>query len=247
MKPTLYILALSVLTVFSCKKEPELRLFELNNVHDIAIISGQKDSLNLEAKKLDGNKIEVSLSVSGLPQGVTASFSTTADTPSFHTTLHLEVYILAPPGDYPITIKAESEAATRTYDLILRISQGNYWKIREDVYRPKGYASYVSGNYYSIVATDSAGHDIVFEFYNGFPATMGSYELINFPVAPNQVAITTVSGGHSYISAGAQNNNATVQVAGTSTTISATDFLATSISSPTDSVRMSCFMKTGGM
>jgi hypothetical protein len=246
MKPILYLIIFSLLIISSCKKDSTFRWFEINNVHDLSVTSGNHDTINLEVKRLAGDKIEVSLLIDGLPDGVIASFTRSGDTPSFYSVLDIQVDIMAQPGDYPLVITGHSDKGVKSYNMVLHIDQGNYWKVGSEVFRPKGYASYNTGNYYSYVASDSAGHEIVFEFYNGFPAGSGNYSLINFPVTANQVAITAVSGGNSYISSGADGKSASVEVSGTTTTISSIDFLATSISSPPDSVIMSCYIKAGG-
>ncbi len=77
-------------------------------------VPGQSLSVTVNVRQLSGTSKPVSLSVTGLPAGVTGSFSPTSSPPSFTSTLSLSTSSTAASGRTQLTITATSTAQVET-------------------------------------------------------------------------------------------------------------------------------------
>ncbi|MDO8429963.1 MAG: fibronectin type III domain-containing protein, partial [bacterium] len=93
-----------------------------------SLVQGSFVTTTVTITKIDGPAVSVSLSASGLPAGVTASFNPTSCTPNntCTSTLTLNVSAPAPVGTYPITINGtdgySTKSTTHTLTILLQAS-----------------------------------------------------------------------------------------------------------------------------
>lgn len=126
MKPTFYLLFLiSLVFMGACNKKDDDSAFVymINNVQSISLSKNSTVQLPLETKYVSGTQEPVTLAVTGLPAGVTYSFSATSGTPTFTSVLTLTAGMNTPEGNYPIKITGTSASTgTKSYDLTLTIT-----------------------------------------------------------------------------------------------------------------------------
>lgn len=95
--------------------------YAVNNVTDMSVLQGGNATKNLEVKLLTGTSENVNLSLTGLPTGVTSSFSTASGTPTFNSTLTINASASATAGIYPVVLKSTSSTGTQTYNFDLTV------------------------------------------------------------------------------------------------------------------------------
>lgn len=121
-----WLLALSALAaVSSCnKKETDPPgTYAVNGVHDISMYTGGSYDLPVALQFISGTQGPVDMSITGLPAGVTASFSVASGVPTFQTIIHFEAGNTAVAGTYPIKIVSTSSVmSSKTIDARLIIA-----------------------------------------------------------------------------------------------------------------------------
>jgi hypothetical protein len=120
---TLLLFAVSVFAI-SCNKgnDPQTQPYAVDNVDDINVRQGEDDSWDLTVRALGPVYETVSLSISGLPQGLTATMSAKEGKPTFNSTV-VFTNVSALPGSYPCVLTASSpEAGKSTYEFTVKIS-----------------------------------------------------------------------------------------------------------------------------
>lgn len=120
---TLLLLAISVFAI-SCNKgnDPQTQPYAVDNVDDINVMQGEDDSWDLTVRALGPVYETVSLSISGLPQGMTATMSAKEGMPTFNSTVVFS-NTSALPGSYPCVLTASSpEAGKSTYEFTVKIA-----------------------------------------------------------------------------------------------------------------------------
>jgi hypothetical protein len=121
---TLFLFAVSVMVLFSCNKKEQTQTqpYAINGVDDIYVTQGEDDSWNLEVRSIGPLYDTVELSIGGLPQGLTASFSQTKGIPTYFSTVIFS-NVNALPGSYPCVLTASSaQAGKSTYKFMIKIS-----------------------------------------------------------------------------------------------------------------------------
>jgi len=124
-KPISFLFVFSFLLLAACNKKDDAPAFSyiINNIQNVPLSIAGVNTLPLEIKYVSGNQEPVSLSATGLPAGVTASFSAASGTPTFSTVLTFTASTTAAEGTYPIKIIGTSASTgTKSYDLELVIS-----------------------------------------------------------------------------------------------------------------------------
>jgi hypothetical protein len=119
---TLLLFAVSVLA-FSCNKgnETQTQPYAIDGVDDIYVRQGEADSWNLAIRSIGPVYEDVTLSITGLPQGLTATMSNSHGQPTFYSTVVFN-NMSALPGSYPCVLTASSaEAGKSTYDFTIKI------------------------------------------------------------------------------------------------------------------------------
>jgi hypothetical protein len=115
MKPLFAIATVSLLALAACKKNeydnqtnPNAIAYTINGVSDVKISSnGGKGTLPLSVTLTSGTQETVALSLSGMPEKVTASFSAASGTPTYASVLTI-TSDNAKEGTYPITLTGTS-------------------------------------------------------------------------------------------------------------------------------------------
>lgn len=121
---TLLLLAVCSIAIFSCNKKNKAQTqpYAINGVDDIQVRQGEDDSWNLEVRSIGPVYETVTLDISGMPLGVTATMSTKEAIPTFFSTV-VFTNTNALPGSYPCVLTASSpEAGKSTYNFMLKIS-----------------------------------------------------------------------------------------------------------------------------
>ncbi|MEM2300490.1 MAG: Ig-like domain-containing protein, partial [Candidatus Hadarchaeales archaeon] len=88
---------------------------------NIKIKHGENKTVTITITAIEGFSQEVSLSISGLPGGVSASFSPQSGTPTFTSTLTITATPVAEPGVYTLTVTASGGGRTHTATITLTV------------------------------------------------------------------------------------------------------------------------------
>ncbi len=107
--------------------------FSLANAGNKSVTRGAFVSNTITATLVSGTAQSVAYSVSGLPGGVTASFSSTSCSPTCLTTLTLNASSSTPTGTFALTVTASGAGITKTSGFNLTVTAGliGYWKFDE--------------------------------------------------------------------------------------------------------------------
>lgn len=104
-------LAIVSLNISSCKKDPEKAAFSITGLSD-QTFNGSDINQSLTIGYTAGPKEAVTLAVSGLPAGITASFSSTSGTPEFSSVLTLKAAGAVTAGTFTVTVTGTSTSGT---------------------------------------------------------------------------------------------------------------------------------------
>lgn len=132
-KNTIYLFAAILITMASCQKnatkvetnvEPvpaEDTSYRVSGVSDITLMNIDEQMVEISVKDNDGVQKKVSLRISGLPESITAKFSSEGGFTPFTSTLSFETEF-APAGIYPLVVTAVSnEGITKTFNINLTV------------------------------------------------------------------------------------------------------------------------------
>ena len=125
MKHLLPFLLGVTLLAAACNKNgaDPMSVYTVNGVQDVTIERGGVASLAMVVEHKEGPQGTVSLSLKGLPDGVTASFTPGASgTPTFSTGVTFSATTLADTGTFPLTVEAASaEMGSKAYQMKLQV------------------------------------------------------------------------------------------------------------------------------
>ena len=96
--------------------------YTVNNVGAVTVQQGGTATKSVEVKLLTGTTENVSLALTGLPTGVTSSFSAASGSPTFSSTLTFNATAAAAAGTYPLALKSTSSTGIQTYNFNLTVS-----------------------------------------------------------------------------------------------------------------------------
>ena len=125
MKNQILLLSLLAISFASCKKDDKAApfVYTINGVHDITMESTGTNFLALQLEHSSGTQQPVTISVSGLPNNVTATASPESGTPGFSTVVTFTA-ANADTGTYNVKVKGTtSGGSVKEYDLKLRITK----------------------------------------------------------------------------------------------------------------------------
>lgn len=99
--------------------------YTISNGGDSSVVKGNQVTHSISVNKISGTAALVALSASGMPSGVTASFSPASCTPdsTCSSTLTLTSSLSSPAGTYPITITGTSGSISRTTSFTLTLTE----------------------------------------------------------------------------------------------------------------------------
>jgi hypothetical protein len=125
----------------------------------LAVLRGKSGTATISATALNGFSGSIAPKASGLPSGVSASFSSSAISPTTTSTLTLTVSTSAAYGTYPVTVTGTSGSLTRTTTLTLTVPAPDF-------------AVKASPASAAISQTESAKFSISLANLNGFASTV---------------------------------------------------------------------------
>ncbi len=111
-------------TLFACKKSNDHRFVSTYTVHgisDVTMESGDFTVYQLEIRYESGEQRPVELFVNGMPEGMTARFSTARGIPDFTSVLTINTADELAEGDYPLTITTDDGVARQDYEFNVRV------------------------------------------------------------------------------------------------------------------------------
>ena len=113
MKNVILLLVLLIITAACHRKEPATQsyTYTISNTRDIAMQKGGSDTLLPHFNSATGIPEKIRLSVSGLPEEVTADLSQTEGYPSFILQVIFKATANAAPGVYPVKIMSSGSSA----------------------------------------------------------------------------------------------------------------------------------------
>ena len=98
--------------------------FSISNSGAISLTAGSSGTNSINANLASGGTQTVSFSLSGLPSGATASFSSPSCSPTCSSLLTISTNGSTHPGSYPITASATGRAITTPYSTRVRSGRG---------------------------------------------------------------------------------------------------------------------------
>jgi hypothetical protein len=128
MRKACILLALLSFSIFSCKRNnnDNIKLppgYVLNGVSDVTVERDSMAMLSIDVSLQQGRPQEpVTITVGGLPAGVTATVTPASGTPEFNATVTFRASLAATEGKYPITVNVQGDAGTKTYSLNLNVT-----------------------------------------------------------------------------------------------------------------------------
>ncbi len=123
MRKSLYALLVAPLFFAACNKGSDSpgNEFIINGVHDVSFGTAGSNVLSVAVAQSSGTQQPVTITVTGLPTGVSADIQPASGTPSFASAITFSQTGLTTAGTYPIHITGTSSSYAKTYDLNLTI------------------------------------------------------------------------------------------------------------------------------
>ena len=208
----------------SCEKSPSEPAFRINAARDVDIMAGLTKSLPIEIVPVSGTQELVTLEIEELPSGVSAKTTTNNQTPPFQGDVIFYAEAAAKPGDYPINIISSSPSSARMeHKLVLKVTQANYWKIRDTIYLPTTVTRHTTMHGHAISANINESIPSVTILFASVP-TSGNYKIVNgSPSHENEIGIVSTVEPHTYFSLGDDNKTADVTVTNGKITVTASE------------------------
>lgn len=170
---TLAIIAASTMMLFSCSSNNNnnnVGLMKVNGVHDIVVGNVYGDSMSLN---IDGLEENVTLAVTGLPQGVLTSINPASGIPEFTSFLRF-TNMSAVPGTYDCQLVCSgTESGKKTYDFTAVVKGPLVCGLLTPYSGTSNCNANFSESISAVVTQESAINDIRFQNFGGrgFPVT----------------------------------------------------------------------------
>ncbi|XZF13705.1 hypothetical protein ACTHGU_18140 [Chitinophagaceae bacterium MMS25-I14] len=250
MKKLLLAILVSPLFFSSCKKSDPLHPdFSVDGVQNISINYTQANNLFLTVSPaIDTLLSNVTLSVIGVPSGISAKLSKSNGTPPFFSILSFQPDYSTLPGTYPIKVTGANQFTTKSFDMNLIVPPVNGWQVDGKTCATDS----VSFQYGRFTASEAVlGSELTLSFYNHSKPVSGTYKIVQDPVGagpqnPNEVGFQfRLNGGWSiYNPLNTNNNSMTVTVSGQTTTFTCSNVTVNNDRNSADTKTISCFMHT---
>jgi hypothetical protein len=127
MRKVYLLLTLICISVFACKKAENsgpiklLPGFIVNGITDVTVEKDSVNFLSISVEMKKGEQEPVTLSASGLPAGVTVTFTPESGTPDFTAFATFRTSLSSVSGTYPIKLVVTGRSGARSYDMNLII------------------------------------------------------------------------------------------------------------------------------
>ena len=124
MKKNLFLplLLLLMFSLFSCKKETETFDYNVNGINNLATNRGETKTITVDVSKTQGPPEEVTISLQGVPNGVTAAIETRQGLPDFTTPISFIISPSTDTGSYQVTLIATSASRVKTVIFNLKVT-----------------------------------------------------------------------------------------------------------------------------
>jgi hypothetical protein len=216
-RKTLFAFLTLSLFFAACKKAdntPPVQ-FVINGVHDLNLDNAY--FLDLSVSQTSGAQERVTITVTGLPPGITAEVDPVAGTPNFNAMISFSKSNNAVGGTYPIKIVGTSASFTKSYDLNLTVPPFNGIIVDGIPYSTMymHHSGYTDG---TAVIETSGGGSLYCTIPNPFPQGDGTYNyaLDASGSSGNTMQLMLFSGSTSdyFVLKGAAGKSATVKMSG---------------------------------
>jgi hypothetical protein len=205
----------SALFVAACKKDdtPD-NTFIINGLHDIDFTSYNGSYLELVVVQASGTQERVTLSVTGVPAGVTAIITPENGTPDFDAIITFDITGDPTGGTYPIRIVGNTASHIKSYDLNLTVPPFNGFTVNGVRYRASYVQRSLSGVY--IYSNGPNGGNLSCSSPDPFPDTDGvyTYQLEESAGSTNSMQLSYSLSSSVYLLSGVPGKTATVTIAG---------------------------------
>lgn len=119
------LLVVLALIISSCKKEDQIGMdFKINGAKDLTLLKNDSINRDITFLYLGGSREELTITCTGIPNGVTINFSSYAGTPDFIVKQTIKTTNVAT-GIYPINVTGTTplgKVFTRTFNLTIAVS-----------------------------------------------------------------------------------------------------------------------------
>jgi len=181
MKKLFFALLLTPVLFASCKKsDGPSNEFIINGIHDVNLGTAGGNILAVAVAQTSGTQEPVTITVTGLPAGLSADVQPASGTPAFGAAITFSRTANTAGGTYPIHIVGTSASYTKSYDLNIVVPQLNGFMADGKAYG--GSMSHPTGGFppyvYSdivITSTDNGSGYFDASISEDFPATDGTY------------------------------------------------------------------------
>jgi hypothetical protein len=182
MKKFLFALVLAPVLFASCSKSDSPgNEFIINGIHDINMGTVGGNILALSVAQTSGTQQPVTITVTGLPAGMSADIQPASGTPAFASAITFSRTGNVVAGTYPIQIVGTSSSYTKSYDLNVVVPALNGFMIDGKTYGAANMTHRTVGSspyYYSnivVTSTDNGGGTFDASISDVLPSTDGTY------------------------------------------------------------------------
>ena len=153
---------------------PSIFSYGISTVGTLSVLQGASVATSVNLYLVSGTPQPVALAVSGLPYGVTGSFSSPSCTPTCSSTLTLTAGASVTPGTYTLTVFAVGGGITRTSTFGLVVSAP---APTLTVLSPNGGEKWEVGKTYSITWKSNGLDQVNINLLSADPVNEGSYRI----------------------------------------------------------------------
>jgi hypothetical protein len=178
IRKILFALLLAPVFFTACKKnESTPNEFIINGIRDVNFGTTGSNVLPVTVSVSSGVQERVTLTVTNLPSGITATIDPNSGTPSFGSTITFNQTGGATAGTYAIHVVGTSSSYTKSYDLNLTVPSLNGWLVDGTSYRLFNLSTNSIAGYADLNALsyDNGGAYLDASIMGAFPTADGSY------------------------------------------------------------------------
>ncbi len=198
MKKLALLLCIAATTLISCSKDDDSKPavdFAIDGIRDVKIDESATSNILplIISRGTTSNQEAVTLSTSGLPAGVTATFDPASGTPNFSTILTFSYDYSGTGGTQPVKIIGTTASGKKEYSLNMTLpaTLTNGWVLDGMRYETDYFAYNNTSGGSVINAQATNGNDIAFAFQYGttLPKSKATYKVVEYPRAADEVSV----------------------------------------------------------
>lgn len=187
----IYPLLCALLILSGCNKATdatEVDEFVIYGIRNVDLGVPENNVLMLGVNQDSAIENTVTLSITGMPEGVYALFSTVTDTPNFSSQLTFNCAYDAKAGTYPIKLIGKSATFTKTYDLSITVPKMNRFNFADSIYQVESVKRSEAGHVYLDASSSGGTLQMVFPA-GAMPKESGTFRIVREPAGSNEVGI----------------------------------------------------------